>query len=93
MMQILLWQIRLEECQKLVRGASAFFRRHRGGSNAASCARTRQCRLGRLVLGEVCGEVRGQRWGSWLGDWMECFYGADVGVRGLETKEKVMERV
>lgn len=93
MMQILLWQIRLEECQKLLRGASALFRRGSNGSNAASCARACQCWLGRFVFGEVCGEVRGQRWRRWLGDCVEFFYGADVGVCGLEIEEKIIERV
>jgi hypothetical protein len=92
MMQILFWQVRLEECQKLLRGAPALFRRRSGASNASS-ARTCQCRLGRFVLGEVCGEVRGQRWGSWIGDRMEYFYGADVGICGLNTKKKVVVRV
>lgn len=90
MVQILLWQIRLEECQKLLRGAPALFRR---GSNGSNAARACQCRFGRFVFGEVCGEVRGQRWGSWLGDCVEFFYGADVGVCGLEIEEKIIERV
>jgi len=93
MSMILLWQVRLEERQKLLRGASTVFRRPSGSSNAASCARTCQCRLGRLVLGQICGEVRGQRWGSWFWECMKYFYGADVGVCGLKAKQEAMERV
>ena len=93
MMQILLWQIRLEECQKLLRRASALFRRCSGGSDAASCAQAGQCRLGRFVLSQVCSEIRGQQWWRWLGQCMEFFYGADVGVCGLDIGAKDTERM
>lgn len=93
MMQILLWQICFEERQKLLWCVSALFRRSSSSSNAASRTRTCQCRLRRFVLGEVRGEVRGQRRWSWLGDCMEFFYGADVGVCSLDIEGKVRGRV
>ena len=93
MMDFLLWQIRLEERQKFLRGASALFRRRSGSRNAAGGACTGQCRLGRFVLGQICGEVRGERWGRWLWDSMEFFYGADVSICRLDIKGKTIERV